>query len=435
MNNIKIGIQQSLQSTNFRIQKKKHLFIFSQESRAAKYGVGTYIQQLVECFDSSDWYIHVIELNSLVEHYEGKKVKDIYYYQIPMPRNLRTPWDEDKNNRYNMSVFYLLATRVAEGEEVYCHFNFAHEQELALLLKNRLNAKIILTLHYTDWSFELLGDREQLKQILHRPLNAKDNNIAWHFERERKFMTKCCDKIIVIAHHSYDTLRSLYGIPKDKLIYIANALKDEYIERSEIEIDKLRKKYRIGSNEKLIIFAGRLDVVKGLTTLLEAFKLLQIKTPDVRLIIAGDGDYKSSFHAANPCWTKVTFTGFISKEQLYELYAIADIGIVPSLYEEFGYVAVEMMMNKLAVIVNDTTGLKEITDNGKYGQLIDIESIKNPMQYMEYLHKSLQNTGNKHMGESGRLRFKEKYCLEIFKKEIKLLYHDIIKKTLKTDIV
>lgn len=419
-------IQNKLQSAKLPVQKKKHLFIFTQESKAAKYGVGTYTKQLIECFDLTEWYIHLVELNSFAECYNVKEENEIRYYQVPIPKTANAQWDEEKNKLYSQSIFYLLATRVTMGEEVCCHFNFAQERELALLFKNKLQAKIVLTLHYTDWSFDLLGDRERLQQILNNPSDAKEHGVVWRFERERKFMTECCDKVIAIAHHSYDTLLTLYKIPETQLVYIPNALKDEYTERSEAEIAQLRKKYHVEPHEKLIIFAGRLDIVKGTGRLLKAFKLLQAKVSDVRLIIAGDGDYKSCFDAVNPCWTKVTFTGFVSKEQLYELYAIADIGIVPSWYEEFGYVAVEMMMNKLPVIVSDTTGLKEIVDNGKYGQLMNAEIQKDPILYMKFIYKILLSTSNKNFQEIGRLRFQQTYCMETFKKKIKLLYTDII---------
>ena len=53
-------------------------------------------------------------------------------------------------------------------------------------------------------------------------------------------------------------------------------------------------------------------------------------------------------------------SNLISREQLFELYLAADIGVIPSLFEPFGYVAVEMMMCGLPVIVTATSGLDEI---------------------------------------------------------------------------
>jgi glycosyltransferase involved in cell wall biosynthesis len=60
---------------------------------------------------------------------------------------------------------------------------------------------------------------------------------------------------------------------------------------------------------------------------------------------------------------KITFAGLLEKNELYELYHIADIGIAPSLFELFGYVAVEMMIHKLPIVVTATSGQNEVVDH------------------------------------------------------------------------
>lgn len=403
----------------------KQLFVLSQESIAAKYGIGTYIQQLIGCFEQSEWRIHVVELRSSVPNYGILEEDGISYYKIPLPKKIQSLWSNKIEYLYCKSVFYLLATNVAPQDEVYCHFNFTQGYELAMLFKERLHAKIILTLHYMNWSFDLLGDCSWLRRILAHPMGTKDNGVVWRFESEKKFMLECCDRIIAIAHHSYETLHTLYGILKERLVYIPNALKDVYRFRSEDERAKLKDKYHFGRNEKLILFVGRLDLVKGVIKLLEAFDLLQAEIPETRLIIAGDGDYKRCFEAAYPCWSKVTFTGFVNKEQLSELYAITDVGCVPSLHEEFGYVAVEMMMNKLPVIVSNTTGLKEIVNGGEYGALVDITNEKGMVELARVLNEWLSNRSAEYFRELGRLRFEQEYSFGLFANRMKLLYHDI----------
>ena len=107
----------------------------------------------------------------------------------------------------------------------------------------------------------------------------------------------------------------------------------------------LRKKWRIYQNEYLLLFAGRLHAVKGLDFLIDAFRKVLEKIPGCRLIIAGNGNFETYLQKAKDICTKITFTGLLEKKDLYELYQIADIGVVPSLYEPFGYVAVEMIMH------------------------------------------------------------------------------------------
>ena len=56
---------------------------------------------------------------------------------------------------------------------------------------------------------------------------------------------------------------------------------------------------------------------------------------------------------------------------------MADVGIACSLHEEFGLVAIEMMMNKLPIIVSDVGGLDEIVENEFSGLKSHVNNKKN----------------------------------------------------------
>ena len=235
-------------------------------------------------------------------------------------------------------------------------------------------------------------------------------------------MEECCDRVIAIARHSYDMLHEVYGLPEEKLTYIPNGLKDEYQERTMEERISLRKKYHYSEDEKIIIFAGRLDRVKGITELIEAFKEVQAILPEARLIVAGSGNFTHCVEVASPCWRHISFTGFIPKEQLYELYAIADIGVVPSIHEEFGYVAAEMMLNKLPIVVHNTTGLNEMTDNGRYAVTFQFGEKQSFLPLQEAVLAALSKKQLQQSGQEARNRVLEHYTIPQFRKQIKRVY-------------
>lgn len=62
----------------------------------------------------------------------------------------------------------------------------------------------------------------------------------------------------------------------------------------------------------------------------------------------------------------------MKKDLLYHLYTIADVGVVPFMYEEFDYVATKMMMHGLPIVANRTTGLAEIVEDEKTGSLVQL---------------------------------------------------------------
>ena len=66
----------------------------------------------------------------------------------------------------------------------------------------------------------------------------------------------------------------------------------------------------------------------------------------------GDGFYSYYLNSCNPTWNKITFTGKLNKEDLYKLYQIADIGVLPSFHEQCSYVAIEMMMYGIPLVAS-----------------------------------------------------------------------------------
>ena len=59
-----------------------------------------------------------------------------------------------------------------------------------------------------------------------------------------------------------------------------------------------------------------------------------------------------------------TFVGWTGDDELHSLYRIADLCLVPSIYEPFGLVALEAMASGCPCIVADTGGLREVVPGG-----------------------------------------------------------------------
>ena len=105
---------------------------------------------------------------------------------------------------------------------------------------------------------------------------------------------------------------------------------DEYKELSLDEKISLKKKFLIKSDEIIISYAGRVDEIKGVGNLIQAFKLLLNQYENIRLLIIGEGEFSEFLKSADPYWSKITFTGKVDKNILSELYRVTDIGVLPS---------------------------------------------------------------------------------------------------------
>jgi glycosyltransferase involved in cell wall biosynthesis len=219
-----------------------------------------------------------------------------------------------------------------------------------------------------------------------------------------------------------------YGLDETKISVISNGLLD--IADTTAHTELLRKKWNIPPGEKIILFAGRIDEVKGVSYLIKAFREVLRKCRNCRLIIAGSGNYDTFFKEAKDICTKITFTGLLEKEELHEIYQIADVGVIPSLFEPFGYVAIEMMMHKLPVVVTTTSGLNEIVDDTcglktPITVLPDRVEIDAALLSEKILYLLQHPIEAKQMGQNGRKRYLYNYSSEIFRRNMLQIYESI----------
>lgn len=401
-------------------KNRKQLLIFTRKNCASRYGIGTYIKQLAASLDLSVWDVHIMELYASDTECSLSLKNGIHYIHFPNTSTNRNDADEI----YQKSVFYWIVTHYP-SDNLYCHFNYTADRTLATLLKEKLNAHIFFTLHYMGWKFYLDGkDERNLQRILTCPQTKREKELVSCYQQENDFLHQCCDKIITVSQHSYEMLQSIYNIEKSRITYIPHGLLDTYRKRNKQELKNLRDKYHLSIKDKVILYIGRLSEDKGLHLLIAVFKLLQEQHDDIRLIIAGGGDYEHFINIANPYWNKIIFTGYLSQEQLEELYAISTIGVIPSFHEELGYVAIEMLMYRLPIVCSDASGLKEVTDNGKYAAMISNWCDSNRLFLLkEALDTILSDIQcQETLKEKGRTRFLKEYVQTVYKKRIKRFY-------------
>ena len=144
------------------------------------------------------------------------------------------------------------------------------------------------------------------------------------------------------------------------------------ISRENPEVQHVREKYNIRENDLLIVFTGRLSEEKGPDKILEAMNELP---NTVRCLIAGS--LMSNFDAHTPYHDKlislssgledrVIFTGYIQQKDLPLIYNIADVAVLPSMWDEpAGLTNLEAIACGLTVITTRAGGIPEyVGENG-----------------------------------------------------------------------
>jgi len=133
--------------------------------------------------------------------------------------------------------------------------------------------------------------------------------------------------------------------------------------------DELRR--RLGVEGDTLAFAGRLTAQKSLSVLLDAVAA----TPDVSLIVAGDGEEREKLVAGIArlgLGDRVRLLGPVTRDGVLELFAAADASILSSGWENFPHSVVESLVVGTPVIATRAGGVAEVVEDGRNGLLVPV---------------------------------------------------------------
>ena len=197
------------------------------------------------------------------------------------------------------------------------------------------------------------------------------------------------------------------------------------------DFEKLPKKGTFKNKNNLtspyILYLGRIDPLKGINYIIEAFDELPDKYSDYKLIIAGKTtDYKKELDKIikkNNLENKVIFTGFVDEEDKISIYHDAELFVNPVKY--MGGVSItvfEALLSNTPVIVTKEAGeLIEKIEAGSIVEYGDVESLKNEMI------KSLSDEKlTKKQILNAQTYIKENLDWKNVSKNILDLYHEVI---------
>jgi glycosyltransferase len=401
-----------------------NLYIFNESSKAAVYGIGTYIKELAVALKESDINVCIVYLRSDKKEVELDESNEICHLHIPasIHKNTSLNWDK-QSELYYQNVVYLLQLHIKTCNRLVFHLNFNQSRKLAERLKEVFDCKIVFAVHCLNWCFSLSGNVSRFRELLSNFGNTEITG----YEEEKKII-ETADKVICLSEITQEILQNDYNTKSAKISVIYNGLKDS---KNQGGKKMIRKKHRIPLNAPVILFVGRLDAIKGLNYLISAFNEVLAIVPRSRLIIVGNGSYDIYLKECKNNWMQIHFTGKLDKEKLYELYSIADIGVMPSFHEQCSYVAIEMMMHGIPLIASNSTGLKEMIEDGvtglhvpviEYSEKVEIDSDELARNLLYLLQHPAER---KRMGKNARKRYETVYSANIFREKMLKVYRTL----------
>ena len=316
-------------------------------------GIGTYLQNLIQ----NDCYNIVLGNKEDLKEYEAHFQNDIEFNTkiYGIKEQLKFPYKELKKLKpdilhvphYNIPIFY--------------------------------RGKMVVTIH----------DLTHL--VLPEFLPSKFAKIY------AKFMiglaAKKASKVITVSENTKNDILKMFKVKPEKIDVIYNGVSQDFKIKPKEETEYLYQKYNIPRDKKILMYVGNLKPHKNLERLLEAYsKLDDIEKTCLLLVGKAFENYNLEIKEKQlNIENKVIRTGIIEKEELIDLYNIADLFVFPSLYEGFGLPVLEALACGTPVACSNSSSIPEVGGEfTKYFNPYDVEEMSNTISY-ELKNNSKEN--------------------------------------------
>lgn len=315
-----------------------------------------------------------------------------------------------KINKFIDQCISFVATKIFHKKNVmaysYIFQRLGYYRKISSLLHKKDFGKIILE-NSTGLYLALKWKKNYLKY---------EGRYYYHCHNKVNMDFGCIDiiektnKFISVSDYIGKDLKNFSDrIKNKKFVTLKNIIDYEKFEKNITETEKniLKNKYHIDSNEKVIIFVGRLTEEKGIKQLLMAINDVTYK--NFKLLIVGSYFFntkvKSDFEKeldelVNKNKERIIFTGYINYNEIYQLYKISDFAVLPSMWDEpAGLTIQEAEACGLPAITTNSGGIPEYVINGssiiiKKDKNI-VENLKTEIENLLDDEKKIKEMSNK----------------------------------------
>jgi glycogen(starch) synthase len=318
-------------------------------------GLARHVRKLAEALVDLDIDVHVLtrggEESPAEEQAGGVTIHRIREPKRPTDLGEFVAWVERMNSD-------MLAAGVELGDRFSFDLVHGHDWLVANAcdhLAKRFGAPLITTIHATEHG---------------RHQGWVDKHPQSYIHGVERWITNRSDRVIACSYYMREQIADIFGVEGERVSVIPNGIDPRDLQPQDpAELRRLRLEFA-DQDQKLVLLVGRLVYEKGFQLALEAMPGVIERVPGTRFLVAGSGTHEAELRRQAEglgLMEHGTFLGWIGDDVLHSLYPIADICVVPSIYEPFGLVALEAMASGCPCLVADTGGLREVVPHEEAG--------------------------------------------------------------------
>jgi glycosyltransferase involved in cell wall biosynthesis len=186
------------------------------------------------------------------------------------------------------------------------------------------------------------------------------------------------DAALYVGQCNFDYYRH-YGYPAARLFHSPHCVDTERFAGSATPQARavLRSRLAIRNDEKVVLFAGKLTLLKRSIDVVEAIAQLMQRNVSARLMVAGSGPLEAEVRArAQALGVSLDCLGFQNQTEMPSAYAAADLLVLPSAHETWGLVCNEALACGVPIVVSDQVGCApDLAKDGLVGRSFSMGNI------------------------------------------------------------
>ncbi len=192
------------------------------------------------------------------------------------------------------------------------------------------------------------------------------------------------DMVISISNYTTDRFLEWSQVSSERCRLLPNAIDLKKYGEDEKSLE-LMKKYGL-AGKAVLMTLGRMsseEQYKGFDKVLELLPELKKKIPKIVYVIAGDGDDRPNLEEKAQLLEvadSVVFTGMVDEAEKADLYRVADLYVMPSRGEGFGFVFLEAMACGIPVVASLVDGSRDAVRDGRLGIMVDPDDREELLQ-------------------------------------------------------